>query len=216
MFLNTAAWRTCGCPSLKGHQTRLDGALGRLVSQEFSGPMGRVEAGWCLKPLPTSVILWLVPILLAHHSRNFPLSTSCKVSLFSFSHLSHESKKKKKPKQSPNPAKSQNYQQLIIVSMFFPSFLCIWRIFEVSFHCLFSLQQKSSQICSGMDKPKISNTESATQRLCRRTAKLSFKLVAFLQKKFFMANFFFVCVDTVKQSYIKSAHPLILRAIFLI
>lgn len=124
--------------------------------------------------------------------------------------------KKTKPKQSPNPAKSQNYQQLIIVSMFFPSFLCIWRIFEVSFHCLFSLQQKSSQICSGMDKPKISNTESATQRLCRRTAKLSFKLVAFLQKKFFMANFFFVCVDTVKQSYIKSAHPLILRAIFLI
>lgn len=192
MFLNTAAWRTCGCPSLKGHQTRLDGALGRLVSQEFSGPMGRVEAGWCLKPLPTSVILWLVPILLAHHSRNFPLSTSCKVSLFSFSHLSHESKKKK-TKTKPKPCKvselsaaDYSFHVFSLIFMYLKNF---WSI--ISLFVLFAAEKLPNLLWNG--QAKNIKYRKCNPEAVQKDSKTLLQISGFFTKKILHGKFFF-CV----------------------
>jgi len=54
----TAAWRSCGAPSLQALRARLDGALGSLSCWVQPCPWQGVGAGWALRALPTQTVLW--------------------------------------------------------------------------------------------------------------------------------------------------------------
>lgn len=139
MFLKTSARRTSGCPFQEGHQTRLDGALGKLVGQEISGPMERVEAGWCLRSLPTSAILWFhdwCPFCCLSLQKLSPQYLMQSLPLLLQSPKSWEQKNKNKNKNKPQTLQSPRIiSSWLYFPCFFPPFLCIWRTFEVSFHC---------------------------------------------------------------------------------